>query len=168
MNIDYQICRKADIHEALSAMCEVEFIEVDSKVFCDRYNEKQDTILCTAIFASLNILVLSLNCFDLDYTTFETVKLNSQYAFRQTLNIKRYALKGVEAMEKSDASLNDSKGRDGMGREIGDNPLSSLLNEDYEYKLVGVLVHAEVAQGGHYYSFIKDRSPAPGEETGRW
>ena len=32
-------------------------------------------------------------------------------------------------------------------------------DEDCEYNLVGVLVHAGVAQGGHYYSFIKDRSP---------
>ena len=36
-------------------------------------------------------------------------------------------------------------------------------DDSYEYRLAGVLVHAGVAQGGHYYSFIKDRGP-DGEE----
>ena len=40
-----------------------------------------------------------------------------------------------------------------------------LTDEDYEYNLVGVLVHAGVAQGGHYYSFIKDRSQ---KNEGMW
>lgn len=30
--------------------------------------------------------------------------------------------------------------------------------EQYEYDLVGVTVHTGTADGGHYYSFIKDRS----------
>ena len=167
MNIDCQIRGKADIHEALSTMCEVEFMEGDNKVFCDRCKEKRDTVLRTAISALPNVLVLSLKRFDLDYTTFETVKLNSRCAFGQTLNMKRYTLEGVEALEKSDASFNESKDGDIMETEIND-PLSSLPDEDYEYKLVGVLVHAGVAQGGHYYSFIKDRSPVHGEEVDKW
>lgn len=28
---------------------------------------------------------------------------------------------------------------------------------NYLYNLVGILVHAGVAQGGHYYSYIRDR-----------
>ena len=29
---------------------------------------------------------------------------------------------------------------------------------DYEYELQGVLVHAGLAQGGHYYSFVRSDS----------
>ena len=154
MNIDCQIRGKADIHEALSTMCEVEFMEGDNKVFCDRCKEKRDNVLRTAISALLNVLVLSLERFDLDYTTFEMVKLNSRCAFGQTLNMKRYTLEGVEALDKSDASLN--KNGDDMETEIGDDLLSSLPDKDYKYNLVGALVHAGVAQDGHYYSFTKD------------
>ena len=46
-----------------------------------------------------------------------------------------------------------------------DDPLSSIPDDDYEYKLAGVLVHAGVAQGGHYYSFIRDRFPGPEGEN---
>jgi hypothetical protein len=39
-----------------------------------------------------------------------------------------------------------------------ESAMSHLPDLDYEYKLAGVLVHAGVAQGGHYFSFIKDRN----------
>jgi len=35
-------------------------------------------------------------------------------------------------------------------------------NRYYEYELVGVLVHSGTADGGHYYSFIKERG------TNKW
>merc|ERR1719253_1726950 len=50
-------------------------------------------------------------------------------------------------------------GTDLTTKDDDDEPLSVLPDEDYEYKLAGVLVHAGVAQGGHYYSFINDRNP---------
>ena len=30
-------------------------------------------------------------------------------------------------------------------------------NDRYEYELIGVTVHTGTADGGHYYSFIRDR-----------
>jgi len=30
-------------------------------------------------------------------------------------------------------------------------------DENYEYELIGVTVHTGTADGGHYYSFIRDR-----------
>jgi hypothetical protein len=155
-------------------MCEVEYMEGNNKVFCDRCKTNTDTVLRTAISTLPDMLVLSLKRFDLDYNTFETVKLNSRCAFGQTLNMKRYTLDGVEAMEKA-ASLegNVREGKDGpIPMETDDDdqiedPLNSLPDGDYEYKLAGVLVHAGVAQGGHYYSFIKDRSNKEGGED-KW
>ena len=167
MSIDCQIRGKTDIHEALETMCDVEYMEGNNKVFCDRCKANTDTVLRTAISALPDMLVLSLKRFDLDYNTFETVKLNSRCAFGQTLNMKRYTLDGVEAMEK--AATEEGKDGEGEGKDGAapmdtddddqvEDPLISLPDEDYEYKLAGVLVHAGVAQGGHYYSFIKDRS----------
>ena len=72
-------------------------MEGDNKVFCDKCKTKCDTVLRTAISAMPDMLVLSLKRFDLDYNTFETVKLNSRCAFGQTLNMKRYTLEDIEA-----------------------------------------------------------------------
>jgi hypothetical protein len=107
------------------------------------------------------MLILSLKRFDLDFTTFETVKLNSRCAFDETLNMKQYTLEGVEAMEKYEQARSNDPApmeTDESSTENLEDPLSALPDEDYEYRLAGVLVHAGVAQGGHYYSFIRDRS----------
>eukprot|EP00536_Pseudo-nitzschia_multiseries_P011383 jgi/Psemu1/326427/estExt_fgenesh1_pg.C_3830003 len=157
LNVICQIRGKADIHEALSTMCETEIMEGNNQVFCDNCKRNTDTVLRSAISELPNMLILSLKRFDLDYNTFETVKLNSRCAFGQTLNMKRYTLEGVEAMEQAEAENNE--GIDAMDVGNEESALSHLPDEDYEYKLAGVLVHAGVAQGGHYYSFINDRNP---------
>jgi ubiquitin carboxyl-terminal hydrolase 9/24 len=95
-------------------------------------------------------------------TAFETVKLNSRCAFGQTLNLKRYSLEGLEAMEEASGNEDQEEGDDAPmdtsnGGPAVEDPLSKIPDENYEYRLAGVLVHAGVAQGGHYYSFIKDR-----------
>jgi len=160
MNIDCQIRGKSDIHEALSTMCEAEYMEGDNKVFCDNCKKNCDTVLRTAISALPDMLILSLKRFDLDYNTFETVKLNSRCAFEESLNMKKYTLEGVEAMEKN-SSMNAHDDVD----ETYVDPLRSLPDDDYEYKLAGVLVHHGVAQGGHYYSFIRDRTTNNGSSN---
>ena len=160
MNIDCQIRNKSTIHEALSTLCEDEIMEGDNKVLCDRCKVKTNTVLRTAISALPDVLILSLKRFDLDYTTFETVKLNSRCEFEEALNMKQYTLEAKELLEAT--VIEDPKSETGSMMDIEDegsqDPLSKLPDEDYEYRLVGVLVHAGVAQGGHYYSFIKDRT----------
>ena len=168
INIDCQIRGKADILEALAAMTEADVMEGSNKVYCDRCRRKTDTVLRTAISTLPNVLVLSLKRFDLDFNTFETVKLNSRCAFGHTLNMKPFTIEGIEALEAAENA-----------RRVGDpapmdtdnsdsDPLSALPDKDYEYKLVGVLVHAGVAQGGHYYSFIRDRNPDADEKWYRF
>ncbi|KAL7573772.1 hypothetical protein ACA910_007801 [Epithemia clementina (nom. ined.)] len=168
INIDCQIRGKTDIHEALAAMTEADVMEGSNKVSCDRCRKKTDTILRTAVSKLPNVLVLSLKRFDLDFNTFETVKLNSRCAFGQTLNMKPYTIEGIEAMEAA-VNLETSGDPSPMDTDNSDaDPLAALPDEDYEYKLVGVLVHAGVAQGGHYYSFIRDRSPEAEEKWYRF
>ena len=165
MNIDCQIRGKSDIHEALSTMCEVEYMEGDNKVYCDNCGKNTDTVLRTAISALPDMLILSLKRFDLDYNTFETVKLNSRCSFEESLNMKKYTLEGVEAMEKASSM---SEGNSPDSDEMFVDPLSALPDEEYEYRLAGVLVHHGVAQGGHYYSFIRDRTKNTHEEPDKW
>ena len=175
LTIDCQIRGKSDIQEALSAMTEVEIMEGSNQVYCDRCKENTDTILKSAISTFPNVLILSLKRFDLDYNTFETVKLNSRCAFGQTLNMKKYSLDAVEVLElaEQDGAVlvdNDPNSMDSESLPYGDgdDPLNGLPDDKYEYRLAGVLVHAGVAQGGHYYSFIKDRMTGSEEKWYRF
>jgi ubiquitin carboxyl-terminal hydrolase 34 len=49
-----------------------------------------------------------------------------------------------------------------------DEEESEDFNENYEYDLVGVTVHTGTADGGHYYSFIKERDNGQGGPSDRW
>mmetsp|Transcript_32541 Transcript_32541/g.66280 ORF Transcript_32541/g.66280 Transcript_32541/m.66280 type:complete len:2909 (-) Transcript_32541:130-8856(-) len=169
ISIDCQVRNKSNIHEGISAMCEEELMDGENKVGCDKCNKKTNTVLRTAVSQLSDVLVLSLKRFDLDYTTFETVKINSRYEFEETLNMKQYTLEAKELLEaahpqerKSETGSMMDLGESDAGNEEDSDPLAALPDEDYEYRLAGVLVHAGVAQGGHYYSFVKDRT------SGKW
>eukprot|EP00587_Corethron_hystrix_P001458 CAMPEP_0113316594 /NCGR_PEP_ID=MMETSP0010_2-20120614/11815_1 /TAXON_ID=216773 ORGANISM="Corethron hystrix, Strain 308" /NCGR_SAMPLE_ID=MMETSP0010_2 /ASSEMBLY_ACC=CAM_ASM_000155 /LENGTH=1282 /DNA_ID=CAMNT_0000173357 /DNA_START=1 /DNA_END=3846 /DNA_ORIENTATION=+ /assembly_acc=CAM_ASM_000155 len=164
MSIDCEIRNCSDIHDSLAAFCKTETMEGDEKVECDRCKIKCDTVLRTAISALPNVLILSLKRFDIDYQTFETMKLNNRCAFEETLNMKKYSLKGMEAMEAMEKGTHQAEEEDGDTC-MDIDPLDALPDEDYQYNLVGVLVHAGVAQGGHYFSVIKDRSSQEDDTT---
>eukprot|EP00549_Striatella_unipunctata_P025510 CAMPEP_0118716052 /NCGR_PEP_ID=MMETSP0800-20121206/27275_1 /TAXON_ID=210618 ORGANISM="Striatella unipunctata, Strain CCMP2910" /NCGR_SAMPLE_ID=MMETSP0800 /ASSEMBLY_ACC=CAM_ASM_000638 /LENGTH=108 /DNA_ID=CAMNT_0006622407 /DNA_START=159 /DNA_END=482 /DNA_ORIENTATION=+ len=78
--------------------------------------------------------------------------------------MKQYTLDGLESVEEEPSDMEPEPDK---ATESQDIPMADaeeqLTDDDYEYDLVGVLVHAGVAQGGHYYSFIKERS-----EEAKW
>ncbi len=86
--------------------------------------------------------------------------------------MKKYALRAKEVLEAADSKAHEEDAKSELGSTMElevseandgaeeEDPLSTLPDEDYEYRLTGVLVHAGVAQGGHYYSFVKDRISA--------
>lgn len=61
--------------------------------------------------------------------------------------INRVAYKIVKITEEK---IREQKEGEAIGQELED--------ESYEYDLIGVTVHTGTADGGHYYSFIRDRT----------
>ena len=93
--------------------------------------------------------------FDMDYTIFETVKINSRCAFPLTLDMHPYTQAGIQAREATASAQ-------AAGKPVDASVVEQLeIREDY--RLQGILIHSGVAQGGHYYSLIKDR-----EVEGQW
>uniref|UniRef100_A0A182P423 ubiquitinyl hydrolase 1 n=1 Tax=Anopheles epiroticus TaxID=199890 RepID=A0A182P423_9DIPT len=70
--------------------------------------------------------------------------------------------KGATTDKKNDSTngnLSDSSNGDlQRQQQTMDEEESEDFNEHYEYDLVGVTVHTGNADGGHYYSFIKERN----------
>jgi len=147
--IELIIRGKTSIEESLEAFVEGELMDGDNKVECDGCGDKRACIRRTCIETRPNVLILHLKRFDLDFTTFETVKINSLCRFPTKLNVKRYTRVGIEEMERQEAAEN--------GETEADQAFEELDDAEFDYDLKGVLVHAGVAQGGHYYSFIADR-----------
>jgi len=172
---------KESVYEMLAAHTANEVMDGDNKIKWEETDEYRDTII-RDVFAKLpNLLMLHLKRFDLDYNTFETVKFNNRVSFPTTLYMKPFTKEGVEereaaaeaeAMQAAEAQA-DIGGKDGdvddpapgqshqptyaeIAAEVAAMP-EEEMDPNYVYKLGGVVIHSGYAQGGHYYSFIKDR-----------
>jgi ubiquitin carboxyl-terminal hydrolase 9/24 len=171
LKIELLIRGKDKIDDSLAEMIIGELMDGDNKVDCDVCAKKKATIRRTCIGKLPNTMVLHLKRFDLDFQTFETVKLNNRMAFSTRLNMLKYTKEGIEAEERkeqraaaqalreenADAEEGPRRSTDGgIAYEAPPTGEAELDALDFEYELQGVLVHAGIAQGGHYYSFICD------------
>lgn len=184
LKLELIIRNKESIDESLKELVQGELMDGDNKINCEVCTQKKATVRRTCLDTLPNTLIIHLKRFDLDFNTFETVKLNSKLEFPMKLNLLKYTKDGIEYEEKlanqsklngeadsssSIASLHESSINNNFESSNGEgnstiNPSCSVDSEclievnpkDFEYELQGVLVHSGVAQGGHYYSFIKD------------
>lgn len=83
-------------------------------------------------------------------------KVNTLFSFPFRLDMSGYVEKNLMPQHYEEEK------RKSQLRENADIPEDSSntddFNEKYEYELIGVTVHTGTADGGHYYSFIRDRT----------
>lgn len=182
LKVELIIRGKDNIDDSLGELMQGELMDGDNKIHCDVCVEKKATVRRTCFGNLPNTMILHLKRFDLDFQTYETVKLNNRMAFNTRINMLKYTKEGIEAEERKskvaavaveDRSNVDKSGTSAeaeaesgqRGQHISveyEETENNLDIEDYDYELQGVLVHAGVAQGGHYYSYIKDSN------TNKW
>lgn len=161
LKLEFMIRGKEKIFDSLDELVQNELMDGENKIQCDVCVQKKTTNRRACINKLPNLMVLHLKRFDLDYQTFETVKLNNkmEFPFDAKLNMFKYTKEGLEWEEKKKEKVNEEA--------LGSSPKPSHIQyentglvepdmSDYEYDLQGVLVHSGVAQGGHYYSFSRD------------
>jgi ubiquitin C-terminal hydrolase len=79
---EVQVRSKDNMYDSLNEGFVAETLDGDNKIQCDVCNEKKGAIRQPIISVLPNMLVFHLKRFDMDYTTFETVKLNNLLVFR--------------------------------------------------------------------------------------
>lgn len=96
---------------------------------------------------------------------YEEDKMKSQLKRKasESESVKSSSNNSEEGSTKNDESDNNAK-QDQMSTDCEDG--DDYDDEIYEYDLVGVTVHTGTADGGHYYSFIKERDNERGGD--RW
>lgn len=67
-----------------------------NQVDCEDCGEKKDARMRTCLEHLPNLLIVHLKRFELDYRTFETVKLNDRCSFPMLLDLKPYTMKGTD------------------------------------------------------------------------
>ena len=150
-NLSLEVKNMQNTTESLDKLIESETI---SDYTCDSCKNKVD-ISKTALLKSLpNVLFLSLKkmCFDLELLI--NIKIHSRYEFPMTINLRKYMF------------VSESLSGEEMD---GETPVQSLpvekqTDEDFEYKLVGVVIHKGNAEYGHYTSLINANRQDPGRK----
>jgi ubiquitin C-terminal hydrolase len=151
-NLSLEIKGMRTIAESLDKLVEPETI---SDYTCDSCKNKVD-ISKRALLRSLpNVMFLSLKKMYFDLELLTNVKIHNRYEFPMTLNLKRYMY--VPEETKGDANDVDSDNK--TEKTAATDAL--LSDEDYEYKLVGVVIHKGNADYGHYISLINSNRGDP-------
>ncbi|CAD8169747.1 unnamed protein product [Paramecium pentaurelia] len=132
LTVSVDIKHKKCLEEALDLFVKGDVLDGENKYLCEEVQRKID-VQKRQYFKKLpNTFIFHLKRFEFDYNTMLRIKINDYFEFPQEINMFKWTRDHiVENMEIQDQS-------------------------DYMYILKGVLVHVGSAEGGHYYSFIRD------------
>eukprot|EP00753_Platysulcus_tardus_P017554 PLAT6434.1.p1 GENE.PLAT6434.1~~PLAT6434.1.p1 ORF type:complete len:2665 (+),score=1477.87 PLAT6434.1:44-7996(+) len=173
----------SSLEEAMDAYVEGETLEGDNMYMCEMCNKKVEAQKRACLESLPPTVVFHLKRFEFNLRKMTREKINDFCSFPTTINMRRWTREGLAESEAAAspaaaaAPAGEGEGAgEGAGAGEGEggaaeaDAVSSAAVEDgsdYEYELAGVLVHSGTAEGGHYYSFIKERRQQKGG-SGRW
>jgi ubiquitin carboxyl-terminal hydrolase 9/24 len=100
LKVELIIRGKDKIEDSLGELIQGELMDGDNKIQCDVCTQKKATTRRTCFGHLPNTMILHLKRFDLDFQTFETVKLNNRMAFPLRINMFEYTKEGIEQLER--------------------------------------------------------------------
>ena len=157
LTISLDIKNKTNMKEALDMFIKGDMLEGDNAYHCERCDKKVDTLKRCCIKVLPNLLIVGLKRFEFDLETLTRCKLNSKFEFFEDLDMKDYCQESL-AREEIVKKMNEEKLTYEM---LSDDQKAiydyTLPDEYYKYKLKGIVVHYGTVDGGHYYSYIKER-----------
>ena len=142
LQVDVKDC--ASLEESLEQYVKGDLLEGANAYKCERCDEKRDTIKRMCLKKLPQALVIHQKRFEFDWERDIPVKYNGLFEFPMELDMGPFTVDGLDIRERLAAS---SESSNGMKLEV---PVCN-------YSLVGVVVHSGQANGGHYYSFVRER-----------
>lgn len=109
--------------------------------------------------------------------TMQKEKVNTHFSFPMKLDMSGYVEKSLlpqqyqesKSEQNEEMRMDEEAGANEQNDEKMDtNSSDDGVNDQYEYSLIGVTVHTGNADGGHYYSFIKERNGPHPHAPDRW
>lgn len=142
MNLSLDVKHSKTLYESLGRLVSGEVI---SDFYCESCDKKVEMTKKTCLAALPNILILHLQRIVYNFDLYANEKINSRLEFPHLLSLEPYT-------------------RDAVLRQEGANPEPC----DYDYELVGVVVHSGTAETGHYVSLIRHRLPDGTLDPKKW
>lgn len=184
LSVDIKHCQR--LTESLEQYVKGDLLEGPNAYHCEKCNKKIDAVKRTCIRKLPPVLAIQLKRFDYDWEREIAVKSNEYFEFPRELDMEPYTVRGVAQLEREQQKQQQKQlqqqqqnlNTSGLSETSSSIPkldnLEGQTDFDYDdedaddlnsteyttlYKLVGIVVHSGQANGGHYYSFIKNRSP---------
>jgi ubiquitin C-terminal hydrolase len=151
-NLSLEIKGLKNMEESFKKFIEPETI---SDFLCDNCKKKCDISKGSYLETVPNVLIVHLKkmIFDLDFMA--NIKIGTRYEFPKKLNLKEYIVSDSKLQSKKKEDSQETQPFDeGEPEEKASVPKTELKDEDFEYKLVGVVIHKGTAEWGHYVSLI--------------
>jgi ubiquitin C-terminal hydrolase len=154
-SVPLPIQNKKTLQESLEAFIEPDAsFTGDNKLTCDECGCKVPAVKRTCFKTLPPTILFVLRRFALDYTTWETKKLNDRLEFPMDIDLRPFTAEGVPSADGKVEGKGESKG-------------VVRPNGYYNYMLRGVVVHMGTVAQGHYYSLVHERLPG-GDAEGNW
>ena len=150
--ISVKVQNKRNLKESLENFVQGDMLDGNSKYKCEQCSPEQYVVakMRCCIEHLPDTLIIHLKRFEFSFETFENIKVYDHFEFPHELNMRPYTKEGLASAEMKEVQ-----------------PGSVRPDDYYQYRLVGILIHSGSANSGHYYSYIKERQFAAGEEP-RW
>ncbi|KAL4111819.1 hypothetical protein QTP88_015704 [Uroleucon formosanum] len=149
-------CQVADmrtLYESLDEVTLKDTLDGDNMYTCSQC-EKKVRAEKRACFKKLpQILCFNTMRYTFNMVTMMKEKVNTHFSFPMILDMSGYVEKHLMPQHYlEEKEMNENKG-------------TERLEENYQYELIGVTVHTGTADGGHYYSFIRNRERTNKSQT---
>ncbi|KAK9875298.1 hypothetical protein WA026_007696 [Henosepilachna vigintioctopunctata] len=138
-----QVADMRNLYESLDEVTVKDTLEGDNMYTCSQCGKKVRAEKRACFKKLPRILCFNTMRYTFNMLTMLKEKVNTHFSFPLRLNMAGYTEKELMTQQYI-----EEKGKLQAEPE----------REQYEYDLIGVTVHTGTADGGHYYSFIKDRS----------
>ena len=153
-NLSLEVKNLENINESLNKFISQETI---SDFMCDNCKNKCDVTKQCFLKELPNVLVIHLQKIIFDMETLMNIKISSKFEFKHKMNLQDFVYK-EKAKENEKKDGEDDQTEPEVEEEEKDP-------EDFEYKLVGVVIHRGNAEYGHYTSLININRNDPSRDT---
>ncbi|XP_073817891.1 ubiquitinyl hydrolase 1 puf [Musca autumnalis] len=155
-----QVADMRNLQESLDEVTVKDTLEGDNMYTCSQCGKKVRAEKRACFKKLPQILCFNTMRYTFNMVTMLKEKVNTHFSFPMRLNMSDY-------VEKTLMPHQYKEDREKRKAEGNTNDLEDDLEECLEYELVGVTVHTGTADGGHYYSFIKERNKSAMQHD-RW
>ncbi|KAL4703265.1 hypothetical protein ACJJTC_009240 [Scirpophaga incertulas] len=161
-----QVADMRNLHQSLDEVTVKDTLEGDNCYTCSQCAAKVRAEKRACFKKLPRILCFNTMRYTFNMLTMLKEKVNTHFSFPMRLDMSGYVEKHLmpaQYQEEKRKSVELKKEGDSSPNVECEEP--SEFEEHYEYELIGVTVHTGTADGGHYYSFIRDREH---EHHDRW